>query len=174
MASLPGQPMIKQLNFLMQHQQQTNWCWAGVSTSVSHFYHSGSSWTQCKVVNTALSRTDCCGAAASEPCNQDGYLDQALTITGNLVNWTGAVEPVHTVEHQINLNHPLCVRIGWSGGGGHFIALTGYFDLTFLFLIFQFVTVDDPWYGRSIVPYNNVVNGYQGSGSWTHSYFTKS
>ncbi len=165
--------MSLQLNFTMQHQQQTNWCWAADSTSVSHFYNSASAWTQCKVANAELGRTDCCGSGMAA-CNQDGYLDVALGITGNLVNWVQAVEPYSTVEAQVNQHRPLCVRIGWSGGGGHFIALTGYFGFDFVFFEFAFVTVDDPWYGRSIVPYSNVVSGYQGSGSWTHSYFTKS
>jgi hypothetical protein len=165
--------MPGQLNFTMQHQQQTNWCWAAVSSSVSHFYNAGSPWSQCKIANSELGRADCCGSGASGPCNQDGYLDVALGITGNLKSWTGGTESYATVENQINGQHPLCVRIGWSGGGGHFIALTGYFDLNFIFFVFQLVTVDDPWYGRSIIPYSTVVSSYQGSGSWTHSYFTK-
>jgi hypothetical protein len=165
--------MPLQLNFTMQTQLEPNWCWAADSTSISHFYNSASPWTQCKVANKELGRTDCCGSGASGPCNQDGYLNTALGITGNLKNWVAGVEPYATVESQINQQAPLGVRIGWSGGGGHFIALTGYFDINFIFFQFQFVTVDDPLYGRSIIPYNTVVSGYQGSGSWTHSYFTK-
>ena len=46
------------LKFTMQQQEQTNWCWAAASTSVSHFYDSSSAWTQCKVANTQLGRMD--------------------------------------------------------------------------------------------------------------------
>jgi hypothetical protein len=165
--------MSKQLAFNMQHQKETEWCWAADSTSVSHFYDAASAWTQCLVANTALGRSDCCGSGASGPCNQGWYLELALGITGNFKSVSGGTEPYTTVENEINNNAPLGVRIGWSGGGGHFIALTGYFYLDFLFFILEFVTVDDPWYGRSIIPYAGVVSGYQGSGSWTDSYFTQ-
>ena len=42
--------------FVMQHQQQTQWCWAAVSVSVSHYYSPWSGWTQCAMVNAELVR----------------------------------------------------------------------------------------------------------------------
>ena len=33
--------------------------------------------------------------------------------------------------------------------------------------------VDDPIYGHSVLSYNTLANDYQGSGSWTNSYYTK-
>src|SRR5204863_1759343 len=72
------------LDFSMQHQQQTNWCWAAVSTSVALFFNPSSGWTQCAVANGELNRNDCCGAGASGPCNVYGYLDTALTRVGHL------------------------------------------------------------------------------------------
>ena len=33
--------------------------------------------------------------------------------------------------------------------------------------------ISDPWYGDSIVDYSTFVSGYQGSGTWTHSYRTQ-
>ena len=35
------------------------------------------------------------------------------------------------------------------------------------------VLIKDPWYGASYISYDTLVNDYQGSGDWTHSYFTK-
>ena len=49
------------LAFVIEPQLQTNWCWAAVSKSVSWFYDQSSPWTQCRVANAALPRTDCCG-----------------------------------------------------------------------------------------------------------------
>ena len=42
------------LDFSMHHQQQTNWCWAAVSTSVALFFNPSSGWTQCAVANGEL------------------------------------------------------------------------------------------------------------------------
>ena len=74
---------------------------------------------------------------------------------------------MNDVTQEINNNRPLCVRIGWSGGGGHFVAIDGYnkgLDM---------VAVDDPWYGASDVDLSVFQTSYQGSGSWTHSYRVK-
>jgi hypothetical protein len=35
------------------------------------------------------------------------------------------------------------------------------------------VSVKDPIYGTSVLPYNTFATSYQGAGSWTHSYLTK-
>jgi hypothetical protein len=99
----------KKLNVSVTPQQQTNWCWAAVSTSVSHFYSSASGWSQCTVANAALPRTDCCGVGAPDPlrCNRPWYLDKALHVTGNLdrvgpksrhwvLGWVGPLQPSAT------------------------------------------------------------------------------
>jgi len=60
------------------------------------------------------------------------------------------------------------LRAGVLGGGAHFVAIGGYRERPV-----EYVHVEDPWYGPSDVPYSTLVNGYQGTGSWTHSYWTK-
>jgi hypothetical protein len=68
---------------------------------------------------------------------------------------------------EINNGRPLCARIGWSGGGGHFVAIDGYnTDL-------NMVAIDDPWYGPSDVMLEAFLTAYEQSGSWTHKYFVK-
>ena len=37
----------------------------------------------------------------------------------------------------------------------------------------QYLHIDDPIYGKSFLTYNQFATNYRGSGSWTHSYFTK-
>jgi hypothetical protein len=157
------------LSFTMQPQQQTHWCWAAVSSSTSVFYLSSSTWSQCRVVCTALNDTTCCSNPTSPQCNQDGYLDQALTVTGNLSSWAAGQLGFAGVQAEINSQRALALRIGWNGGGGHFIAVAGYKDTG----IQQTVDVKDPWYGDSTIPYNTLLSSYQGSGTCTHYYYTK-
>jgi hypothetical protein len=73
------------------------------------------------------------------------------------------------VRTEIDGGRPLGVRIGWSGGGGHFVIVEGYKPCPE-----QRVAIDDPWYGASDLTYNAFVSSYQGTGSWTHSYTTES
>ena len=156
------------LDFSMQHQQQTNWCWAAVSTSVALFYNPASTWTQCAVANGELNRNDCCGAGAAGACNVYGFLGSSLTRVGHLDHQTGSTATFAQVQTEVNNGRPLCIRTAWSGGGAHFLAIIGFRILN------NMLAVDDPWYGKSDVSYTTFTTAYQGTGSWTHSYYTQS
>ena len=72
-----------------------------------------------------------------------------------------------SAEGELARGYVIGIRIGWSGGGGHFIAMDGAktSDAT--------VHLEDPIYGTSDIAYATLVSSYQGSGSWTHTYYTK-
>jgi hypothetical protein len=168
--SILGKLIIsRQLAFNMQAQTQTNWCWAATATSVSHFYWLLSSWTQCRVANQELGRSDCCNSMVPSQCNVPWYLDKALTRTNNFVNITGPVS-FQQVRDEIDAGRTVGARIGWSGGGGHFMVIYGYSVVVGT----EYFDIDDPIYGKSHLLVNDFSNNYQGSGSWTHTYFTKS
>ena len=163
----PGEdPALAVLDFTMQHQLQSEWCWAATSVSVAHYYDAHSSWTQCQMVNAQTGHTTCCQDGSSSDCNQPGYLDDALTRCGHLSSDTGGTTAINEVLDDLASGNPVCIRIGWSGGGGHFIAATGAEDP-------DIMIVDDPIYGHSVLSYNTLANDYQGSGSWTNWYYTK-
>jgi peptidase C39-like protein len=149
-------------------QEQNNWCWAATSDGVSHYYDASSTWTQCEIANTTLGRTDCCGTGASGACNVAWYLDQALTTVGDYDHWASGAAAFQVIDDEIDAKRPVCVRIGWSGGGGHFVAIGGYREFRG-----QYVHVEDPWYGPSDVAYTTLVSAYQTTGSWTDTYWTK-
>jgi hypothetical protein len=161
-------PVWDRLSFQMQHQQQANWCWAAVSTSVALYYDPLSNWSQCTVANGELARTDCCGAGASTSCNVYGYLDSSLTRVGHLDHMDGSVAEFQAVDDEIDAGRPVGIRVAWSGGGAHFLAIIGYLED-----VQNYVAVDDPIYGKSDVSYDTLRTSYQGSGTWTHSYYTK-
>jgi len=152
--------------FPMQQQLQSNWCWAACSTSVDHFYNPSSTVTQCQVANNQTNRTDCCTNGSGSGCNIYGYLDRALTFVNRLDHMTGSTTAYNDLVAQINAWRPLGIRVAWSGGGAHFIVASGYEQGSL-------VVIDDPIYGTSVVAYNTLKGTYQGSGNWTHSYFTK-
>lgn len=172
MFSEPTYAMPSQLTFTMQTQQQTNWCWAAVSTSVANYFNSpgpsGGPWQQCEVVNAEVAQNTCCSDGATPSCNTDGYLDLALTRVGHLAAPpTAGASPFAYVQQEIGHLRPVGVRIGWIGRGGHFVALSGFDDSNGT----QFLDVEDPWYGPSTYVYNAFATAYQnGAGTWTHTY----
>src|SRR6478609_4406714 len=159
----------KHLSFDMQAQTQTNWCWAATATSVSHFYWLLSTWTQCKVACGELGRTDCCNSTVPGACNVPWFLDGALTRTDNFVSIMG-VATFQQVRAEIDAGRPVGARVGWSGGGGHFMAIYGFSTVGGV----EYFDIDDPIYGKTHLTVSEFSTNYQGSGTWTHTYFTKS
>ena len=160
----------KQLAFNMQAQLASNWCWAGTSNSVSHFYWSSSTWTQCKIVNAELGRSDACNVPTPSGANVPWYLDRALNRTRNFVSIHAGAATFAQIRAEIDAGRPMGARIGWSGGGGHFMAIYGYST----WLGQEYVDIDDPIYGKSHLTLEDFSTNYQGSGTWTHYYITKS
>jgi hypothetical protein len=158
-------PARRSLNFTMQHQRQTQWCWAAVTSSVAAFFRNPL-WTQCRVVNDGLGQAACCADGFSAACNRPWYLDKSLGRTGNLGAYSTGPLSLAQVRSELDAECPIGVRIGWAGGGGHFVAVGGYSDP-------QLVDVRDPWFGISVLDYTQFRTGYQGNGRWTHSYRTQ-
>jgi hypothetical protein len=168
-AGAGGAPCGNPIAFTMQQQQQTQWCWAAVSVSVNLYYHPASGQTQCAVANIAMNQATCCQDGSTAQCNQPWFLDQALQIVGNLNAWTAGKADFGKIRNEINGCRPLCLRIAWNGGGGHFVAVYGYATQPA-----QKINIADPWYGNSVTRYAPFPGGYQGGGTWTDSYTTRS
>lgn len=162
-------PIWQRIDFDMQHQQQTQWCWAATSVSVARYYRSWSTWTQCRMVNAEKGQTTCCVDGSSDACNQPHVLNAPLDRAEVLDHMVGGTVSYADVQAEINAGRPVAWRIGWSGGGGHFAVIEGHRVLGG-----QWVAVDDPWWGESDVPLSTLTGGtYQSTGTWTHTYFTK-
>ncbi len=160
-------PVDVSLRFPIQTQLQSQWCWAGLSASVSRYYVPASTWTQCRIANVQWGRTDCCLGGAAGACNNPSTLSTALTTVGHFDRHTSAQESLQTVENELVAGRPLCIRVGWAGGGGHFVVASGVEDD-------GFVWVSDPGGGTlALVAYDTLRTAYRGSGTWTHSYFTR-
>lgn len=152
------------LNFTMQQQQQTNWCWSACGTSTALFFDPASAWTQCTLANNQVGSTTCCDDPG--PCNVYGYLDATLQAVGHFNHIDSSQEPEATLTAEIGAGLPLGVRVAWGGGSAHFIMCVGADGN-------GMVTIADPFFGTSYIPYSTLQNGYRGSGTWTHSYFTQ-
>jgi len=159
----------RSLDFRMQRQIHSNWCWAAVATSVALFYDPKRRWTQCGVANRNLGMRGCCGKRGRK-CDKIGHLQDTLKLVGH-------AEPPHYIEgkipfgqaqREIDAGRPICVRTQWRGGEvGHVLAIVGYHSGL------EMLTVEDPAYGRSHVHYRVFCRDYRGSGKWTRSYCTK-
>lgn len=156
------------LPFTMEAQTQTNWCWAATSKSVSHFYTTLSPWTQCKIAGNELDKT-CCTSPVPSACNVPWYLDKALSRTQNFVSIQAGTISWSEIKDQLDNGLLVGARIGWNGGGGHFMVIHGVSRIGAT----QYVHIDDPIYAKNTMTYDTFATNYLGSGTWTHTYFTK-
>ncbi|HYD81781.1 MAG TPA: C39 family peptidase [Paucimonas sp.] len=124
----------KQLSVPTIIQEHSNWCWAGSSKAVLHFYAKYPS--QCQIVNWAYGINYACGntdfywnSTANTPnamYGTNGSLQSILNAWGVSNSAYGYASSWSSVVWDINNNRPFVIRYGWTSGGGHFIVGDGW------------------------------------------------
>lgn len=158
----------QRLDCPVPRQEQSNWCWCATTLGVHKFYKILDLTSQCDAANIILQRLDACTKPGDPEINKVYFLDKALAALGHLrAPIITGVLTFSQVAIEITLKTPLCTRIGWAGGGGHFMAVEGV-----LAGVTPRLAINDPIDGRTEIDYSLYLSAYQGSGSWTHSYMT--
>jgi hypothetical protein len=152
--------------FIIQTQEQDQWCWAAVSVSVDRYFSALSSFTQCSLASQILS-SDCC--AAPVPCNTPAFLQDALQAIGKLREVRPASLSFAETVDELSHGFPIGVRIGWFGGGGHFLVIRGCRDGPGVHLL----NIADPWFVDSIQDFDNFSSNYLDRGEWTDTFLLK-
>lgn len=157
------------LAFPSEEQARSNWCWSAVACGTARFYDKGSAWTQCKLAGALLGRTGCCGAGpAAEACDLPGELQAALVKVGHLQSWDAGYAGKADLAKELGAGRVVGVRIGWRGGGGHFVIVRGFDQKS------GTVWVADPAAGPQRLAYEALRGSYRGLGKWTHTFWTRS
>lgn len=170
-AAAGGIPRAHSLPPFMQTQEQTNWCWAAVGTSVGLLFGTGP-WTQCETATACLNLPglDCC--VTPDTCNVYGFLDLALSHTRSLATMASGTETAVAIESELDSTRPVCARVAWDSGGAHFLAISGYSDPqgdgTQVI-----IELEDPFFGAASMPLVEFPANYHSGGAWTHSYLTR-
>jgi hypothetical protein len=162
-----GASGLQRLAFPMQSQEQANWCWSAVSTSVARFFDSGSQWTQCSVANTTLGETTCCVQGDGPNCNKPWTLDSALRVVGHFRSKQSSPVGFQGVRGEIGNDRPVGIRVAWDASSAHFLVIDGWRVAD---SGQQYYFVSDSIFGRSIWERSRLENSYQNVGTWTHSY----
>jgi hypothetical protein len=131
----------RKLEFIMQDQLHSNWCWAAVTASVAHYYKHRAKPTQCMIVNQEFERDDCCNASGKSPsvtCDVPHVLGAPLyriSCAENL-GFEGQMA-LEDIKREIDRQRPICARVLWTtddgkrgASGAHFVAIGGYLPET--------------------------------------------
>jgi hypothetical protein len=158
--------------FVMQRQQQPNWCWAAVAASIDSFLNAPAKTAQAAVATKVLKDQVPAG------CEINGQLNAACNLGNSL---TAALDALHRLARQpiprplkfaeireaIDARFPIPVRIVWDDDPdtAHAVVISGYIPSAI-----PQVQVDDPFYGRSVVDLETLVSGYHSVGTWDRAY----
>jgi Papain-like cysteine protease AvrRpt2 len=172
------------LDFPIECQKASQWCWAAVTVSVARFYSAASPWQQCKLAGEVLCRT-CCGGseecmADDHPsgCDQPYLVYHPLGVVGHLHEIRAAPIPLWaapdtlTIQGEVDAERPVVCRIGWKDGGGHFVVLYGY-DRSGTEPLVHVADPVNEENGVSTYNLREFTEAYRGRGVWTHTYTTR-
>jgi hypothetical protein len=169
-----GQVQSQILNVSAVTQEQTEWCWAGVSACMLNYYCSPT--PQCTIAEYtrtvatwhSFGTTPCC-TNPNVGCNywnynwgENGSIQDILQHFANITNYgVGSTLSQATITSDLGLNRLFVIRWGWSGGGGHFVVGHGQSGSNLYYM--------DPWFGEGmkVGTYAWVCSG--SNHTWTHT-----
>lgn len=174
------------LRIPMYRQEQTNWCWAAVaSTIVDYFRNRTGLAPQCWLATTyrasgSLNGRFCCegGNASSATCNQPGSIYRPLDAFGHMrqqINGQLTDDTFMRMSDEFREGRPVPAAIRWAGQEvGH--AIIAYGIGFGGFAGGQAVYIWDPTTGRQVgLAGLDGLNSYgaERNGAWRAAYFLK-
>jgi Papain-like cysteine protease AvrRpt2 len=169
----------KKLNFRIQMQEQSEWCWAAVAASVERYFNPASTLQQCDVANRVFpkefptvhlppSDCGCCCKCCCDPesCNRPAELEIALQQVHKWRNTLKRPLTFEEIQREIDRGRPVGVGITWASGGGHFVVLRGY---RLLRSGSWQVYVADPLNASGLLDLDEFTMAYYGDGAWTET-----
>jgi len=155
------------LSVPQNYQEQTQWCWAGVSQSILAYYGISQSQTNIaaygtqgvNIWNWLWGHTEANDPNPGDPVRNG--IDLILSYFAAIPTSTDGCSSQATLESKLIAGKPVVIRWGWDSGGGHFVIARGIDGNT--------VDLMDPWFGPTLNTYSWVVSG--GGHTWTDSLY---
>lgn len=156
------------LDFGLEKQILSCWCWAAIAASVGRFYKN-CFLTQQQIVSELLN-------ISLEKLSKIDYIhggNQQLTLNKSLKfvkcysHWSLGRPSYERILLELTMGHPVCVRIEWFTGGAHYLVIKGANPKRNLLYL------DDSLYGPSIISYYDFPKRYKNwGGVWTETFWT--
>lgn len=161
--------------FVLELQEQDNWCWVAVAVSVAKFFNPAISIRQCDLATVVLRSTghlarkhDCCNAP--DTCDQVHKLQDALTEVGHLRRH-GPRLPVSDVRREIHGGRPVACRVA-GVASGHFVIVDDLDDTDPMDPDLRVVDPEDPA-NPAIIAASDFCRNYKQWGGCTHTFLVQ-
>ncbi len=124
--------MAKTLQFKIQPQALSQWCWAAVAASICDFYKDSTYGSQCQFVSSVTGLGDCCQSCQDDgeasPCNRPYKLGSALWECHHGLKVRPDPADFDQVKLEIDAGHPIACNVSWPDGNAHALVISGYTD----------------------------------------------
>ncbi|CDZ72002.1 Hypothetical protein NGAL_HAMBI2610_36180 [Neorhizobium galegae bv. orientalis] len=159
-----------ELDFAIQLQEQSNWCWAATASSISHHYEPNASVSQNEIVGRALGVRP--PWIPDESWNRSAPMMTGLRIVRCDAGTQRNSASFRRILKELDRNNPICVQIKWPTKQGHAVVITGGWiaeDGS------EHYIVGDPGFGDSFpVPGDELHLDYlEFGGEWVQTYFVR-
>jgi hypothetical protein len=162
------------LNVVLEHQHNTQWCWAAVTQGVCRYFGDAAS-TQESIVCQTLDNPGCCATPVPTACNIPQPLEWALDLdtvkhlnrqTGGALSFDEVREQIETLARPV----PICLMFtGQLGQTNHYCLIKGCAMIGNV----PYVTVLDPSPVNGLeshIAYDDLCSGLTLGGAWTDSF----
>jgi hypothetical protein len=124
--------MANTLNFRIQQQSLSEWCWAAVAASVCDFYQDPGYGSQCAFVSSVTGLGDCCQSCQDDGeasvCNQPYNLGSALWKCHHGLKVRPDPPDFGQVKVELDAGRPVACNVYWDNGSAHALVIAGYTD----------------------------------------------
>ncbi|MCY4045405.1 MAG: hypothetical protein OXE99_10015 [Cellvibrionales bacterium] len=163
------QPEEILLDFSVESQRQSQWCWSAIAVSLAQFYSTGL-LSQSELVKKMMALSDDNPSKNSKNVsdyNQPAVLEHALRFMGCYGHWNPGRASLERLYLALIEQSLPCVRVEWPKGGAHFLVIKGVNIKT------QSLWIEDPLYGPSEQAYDQFPKQYiHAQGVWSETYWT--
>jgi hypothetical protein len=167
------------INMKLYPQQQSNWCWAAATETVSTLMNSGKS--QCKMASRFVLQQPgdfCCQGqnGSSDICDKPYPTPDALDHYGYLDRYFAGPLTTQDIVGELQKHYPIGIRVLWedgeNGGTGHVMLLYGAqtYKSGETFNLWNPAPIGKG--DRQVVSRAGLVH-YQNRGTWSHTYLIK-
>ena len=156
------------LDFTLEKQQLSNWCWAAIAASVGRFYGT-SQLSQRQIVCELLALSPERLPANSDNhhvSNQQITLDRSLALVNCDSRWSTGRPSYEQLLLEISSVCLPCARIDWRNGGAHYLVIKG------INIKAKNLYIEDSLNGPASIAYQDFPRHYLGSGGvWTDTFW---
>jgi len=157
------------LDLSVERQEKSRWCWSAIAVSLARFYGTGD-WRQSDLAAQVLAGSGSLPPEnETDPLNREALLEDALRLVRCFSHWSSGRPTFERLAMELSLGRPLCVRVGWHKGGGHYAVISACAPET------RKIFVNDPLHGISAQLFDNFPAYYLAKrGVWAETIWTRS